>query len=345
MQRAMRILVVEDDPSTAGLLALWLTKAGFVVEVDHSAEEATNRLNSGQRWDLVVADIHLPLRSGLELVKRIHIRFPFLPFLLITAERNTEIASAALGSGALGFLLKPFDRVGLLDRVEEVRAWVKLRRRVLVTSAYASDPPTGCGGTILKYAAAGHQVMILPLIRTANHDTRAEGEAEAAAHALGAVLSCSPMWESGLITRARLARSIEDVVGEFQPDVVLAPTGADMQTVRRLVHEAAVYGARNVRNLLCYQSPTSSSAFCPTLFVDTEAEFSGKQNAMACFRGTPPQIANQSPAQWGHIPLSRSSEVFQVVRLESSARGEMPYLPGKRRAVPETIPAPVLELG
>lgn len=37
MQRAMRILVVEDDPSTAGLLALWLTKAGFVVEVDHSA--------------------------------------------------------------------------------------------------------------------------------------------------------------------------------------------------------------------------------------------------------------------------------------------------------------------
>ncbi len=342
MPRATRILVVEDDPSTAGLISLWLENAGFVVEVDHSAEEATNRLYSGQRWDMVVADIHLPLRSGLDLVQRIHLRFPFLPFLLITAERNTDTASAAVGSGALGFLLKPFNRQGLLERVEEVRSWVQQRRKILVTGAFASDPSVGCGGTILKYTAAGHQVMIMPLIRAANHDSRAEVEAEAAAQALGAVLSCSPLWESGMITRARLASSIEEVIGEFQPDVVLAPTGAELHTARRLVHEATVYGARSVRNLLCYQSPTSSTAFCPTLFLDTEAESSEKQLAISCFHGTPPQISRQSPAHWGHALRSRSAEAFQVIRLESSALGDMPYLPRKLRAVPTTSPGPEL---
>ncbi len=343
MAKAMRVLVVEDDPSTAGLLSLWLEKAGYVVEVDHSAEEATNRLYSGQRWDLVLADINLPMRSGLELVQRIHLRFPFLPFLLITAERNTETASAAVSSGALGFLLKPFDRAGLLDRLEELRVWVQQRRKILVTGAFAADAPVGCGGTILKYASAGHQVMILPLIRGANHDSRADGEAESAASALGAALSCSPLWDGGMITRARLASSIEEVVGEFQPDVVLAPSAAELHTSRRLVHEATIYGARKVRNLLCYQSPTSSTAFCPTLFMETEAEFSEKQRSISCFRGSPPQISKQSLAHWGHSPQSRATEAFQVVRLETAAMGDMPYLPRKVRAAPTTSPGPELE--
>jgi LmbE family N-acetylglucosaminyl deacetylase len=186
--------------------------------------------------------------------------------------------------------------------------------------------------------------MIMPMIRALRQDSRDEAEAEAAALALGAVLSCSPLWEAGMVTRSRLAGSIEDVVNEFQPDVVLAPTGAEMQTARRMVHEATVYGARKVRNLLCYQTPTSTTAFCPTLFLDIDAELEDKQRSIGCFRGTPPQLARHNAVHWGHSPQSRSSEAFQVLRLESAAMGEVPYLPRKLRAAATTSPGPELEL-
>jgi two-component system NtrC family sensor kinase len=114
--RAGAILIVEDDPSVAGVLRELLEQLGYSVTVAGSGLEALERLDSGRVFDLVLTDVVMlgPV-NGLELARTVVARHPRVPVIVMTGYA-AEIARIA-GEG-FTVLTKPFDLATLADAVE-----------------------------------------------------------------------------------------------------------------------------------------------------------------------------------------------------------------------------------
>ena len=112
----MRILVVEDERSIADLLREGLESEGYSVACAHDGEEG-ERLALAGGFDLVLLDVMLPKRSGLEVLSAIRTREPELAVILLTARGEIEDKVAGLDLGADDYITKPFSFEELTARV------------------------------------------------------------------------------------------------------------------------------------------------------------------------------------------------------------------------------------
>jgi two-component system, NtrC family, sensor kinase len=119
------ILVVEDDPHIATLIAILLEDAGYAVIAADTGLVGLERVKA-QALDLVVLDWVLPDLQGVYLCRMIkeHTSHTFLPVLMLTARGETADRVAGLDAGADDYLIKPFDTEELLARV---RALLRIR--------------------------------------------------------------------------------------------------------------------------------------------------------------------------------------------------------------------------
>ncbi len=115
------LLLVDDERLVLATLSQGLSKAGYAVSTAESVDEAEAWLASGERPDLVILDVRMPGRSGLELAERLH-AFDHIPFLLLTAFSDQEIVEQAAACGALGYLVKPVDTMQLIPAIEAALA-------------------------------------------------------------------------------------------------------------------------------------------------------------------------------------------------------------------------------
>jgi DNA-binding response OmpR family regulator len=113
----MRILVIEDQKKVAQALLEGLQRNGFAVSVSFDGEEGFFLLNSEQ-FDLVILDLNLPKRDGIEILKAIRQKGIALPVLILTARDSVEDRVTGLESGADDYLVKPFAFPELLARVQ-----------------------------------------------------------------------------------------------------------------------------------------------------------------------------------------------------------------------------------
>ena len=111
-----RILLIEDDASTASSLEKVLRGEGYEVDTAGRGDEGLQRA-LGDRYAVVLTDLRLPGLTGLELVAQLHAAKPKLPIILMTAHGTTETAIEATKLGACDYLLKPFEADELLDLV------------------------------------------------------------------------------------------------------------------------------------------------------------------------------------------------------------------------------------
>ena len=148
-----RVLVVEDEPDIAALIAYQLTREGFRVETIGNGTEALVAIDK-EAPDLVVLDRMLPGLSGDEVIQRLRDDPETLsiPVLMLTAKREQEDRIEGLELGADDYLTKPFSPRELVLRVQAV-----LRR--------AQDAGTASGGRVLRAGPlrmdlASHRVLL-----------------------------------------------------------------------------------------------------------------------------------------------------------------------------------------
>ena len=102
------ILIVEDDAVMRESLRDWLTDSGYQVETAEDGEEALKTI-AVQDFDLLIIDLKLPGKDGLEVLREARAKSPQLKGIIITAYPSVETAVEAMKEGAVDYLPRPFE--------------------------------------------------------------------------------------------------------------------------------------------------------------------------------------------------------------------------------------------
>jgi FixJ family two-component response regulator len=117
--RAARVVFVDDEPRVCAVVRKTLHRAGVNVECFHCANDCLAHL-AGQPCDLLITDVKMPGKDGIELLREVKERLPWLPVLLVTGYGEVPLAVRALHAGAADLVEKPLDRAAFLQTVEQL---------------------------------------------------------------------------------------------------------------------------------------------------------------------------------------------------------------------------------
>ncbi len=113
------VLVVDDDRSFVVACAILLRDAGFTALEAFSAEQALE-LMQRSKVDLVVMDVYMPQKSGIDLLAQIRANKLYLPIILISSNHSNDTVQKGIGVGANLFVPKPFDPEYLLQCIRDL---------------------------------------------------------------------------------------------------------------------------------------------------------------------------------------------------------------------------------
>ena len=130
----LKILVVDDDVATVKLVQKILETEGYVSEGVNSAEAAIQMI-AEKKFHIVISDIILPGKDGLELLADIKKRDPLIQVMMLTGELTVDRSLQALERGAADFILKPIDTNELIILVRICEAKI-IRWWGIVRTAY-----------------------------------------------------------------------------------------------------------------------------------------------------------------------------------------------------------------
>ncbi len=121
-----RVLVIDDDESYRMVLR------GFIEENGHTALEAENadvgtKVFLEEKIDLVISDLMMPNKSGLDLLRELRVIQPKVLFIMVTGYPTVDTATAAIKEGAYDFLVKPVDMNQLAAVMKRALSTIELR--------------------------------------------------------------------------------------------------------------------------------------------------------------------------------------------------------------------------
>ena len=131
MGSAMRILLVEDERSAARMIAKGLREHGNAVDMAGDGAAAVDQA-AAVTYDVVILDLMLPMKSGLDVCRELRSKGDSVPVLMLTARDAVDDRIAGFDAGADDYLTKPFHFRELLARVRAMA-----RRRALPLAARA----------------------------------------------------------------------------------------------------------------------------------------------------------------------------------------------------------------
>lgn len=148
-----RILVVDDEDSVRESAGYTLEQEGFEVVLAASGEEAEERLGEGE-FDLLVLDIMMPGKSGLEVCREVR-QTSAVPIILLTAKDSEADKVEGLESGADDYVTKPFSLRELTGRIR-----AQLRRRELDRNSDPGKAPAKLTAGPVEIDLARHSVSV-----------------------------------------------------------------------------------------------------------------------------------------------------------------------------------------
>jgi len=323
-----QVLFVEDDELFAAV-AMEIIGPLAAIRWVTSAEQALDALNT-EDWDLVIADVNLPGRSGIELARESKRVCPLASTLILTVSANLDTAVGALRSGADDFLTKPVDGPALTESVLTLIAVArdrksKQRQVVLAIGAHPDDVEIGCGGTLVRHSALGDSVNVLTVTGGEHGGVVAERarESQRAAALMQARLFLAELADTRVDVSdgGVVIGAIERVIAETRPTIVYTHSSHDVHQDHRNVHEATRVAARSVPHVYCYQAPSTDVNFHPTRFVgiddwiDRKIEVIGAYSSQVKTRRYLQEDMLRATARyWSRFASSSYAEPLEVMR-------------------------------
>lgn len=195
------ILVIDDEPVVRGLVVEILESAGYTVATADRADDALELLET-EEHDLVLSDIVMPGLSGVDLLRRVRVRRPNLPVVLVTGAGTYDLLGEALLEGADAILLKPFAHAELERIVAAVFTRVDERERDYRVRFLRELEEPGRPEPEERVPASGTRVRHSVLLVEDDRD-----HAELAAHALERALPGATVIRApDVATAAKLSR-------------------------------------------------------------------------------------------------------------------------------------------
>jgi len=132
----MRVLLVEDEPNAAHVLAKGLREHAYAVDVAGDGDTAIFQAGTTD-YDAVILDIMLPVRDGFAVCRTIRRAGSAVPILMLTAREAVDARIEGLDAGADDYLVKPFDFGELLARL---RALIRRGRQPILPERLTLGP-------------------------------------------------------------------------------------------------------------------------------------------------------------------------------------------------------------
>ncbi len=203
----MRILVVEDEPSAATVLAKGLREHAYAVDVAADGDAALEQVSIND-YDLILLDVLLPHTSGLDVCRRLRADGAAVPILMLTARGGLEQRVEGLDAGADDYLPKPYHFPELLARIRAL-----LRRGPALASAILAIEDLAIDTRARSAERAGRQIQLTSkefalLEYLARRQGQVVGRAEIAEHVWDD--SFDPMSNLIEVYIQRLRRKVDD---------------------------------------------------------------------------------------------------------------------------------------
>ena len=115
----MRVLLVEDDPTTSKSIEMMLSSAGMVLDVTDLGEDGLE-IGKLYDYDIIVLDLMLPDIDGYEVLRRLRSAKVETPVLILSGLTESEQKVKGLGTGADDYLTKPFNKNELVARIHAI---------------------------------------------------------------------------------------------------------------------------------------------------------------------------------------------------------------------------------
>ena len=196
--------------------------------------------------------------------------------------------------------------------------------KILALGCHPDDIEFGCGGTLIKYADAGHEVYLMVLTEgQAGGETatrRAEQEAAAA------LLGCKELFWGGyrdteLPLSRELIQRLEEVIDEIQPAFIFVHYGDDTHQDHRTLAKGTLTATRYTRNVLFYEGPTTQN-FTPTVFVAVSESMARKIESLEAHAS---QVEKTNIGDLNIIELAEAASLFRGTQARiKHAEGFMP---------------------
>lgn len=126
-----KILVVDDERRMCIVIKAGLEVDGHQIDLAFDGNEAMKKISSNQ-YDIVITDLKMPGKSGLEILEEVKKRNPVTEVILMTAYATTQTAIEAMKKGAYDYVLKPFEMTEVRIKVNQI-----IERNHLVSENYA----------------------------------------------------------------------------------------------------------------------------------------------------------------------------------------------------------------
>ncbi|GAA1754754.1 PIG-L deacetylase family protein [Kocuria aegyptia] len=207
------------------------------------------------------------------------------------------------------------------------------RRRVLAVGAHPDDLELACGATLAKLVDTGHEVrgLVMSSGEVGGNAGLRPAEAQRGASFLGLNgLRVHDFPDTKLETVSNdMVRAIEAAIREFEPDVIFTHSAHDQHQDHYAVHQATLRAARAHHSILCFESPSVTRDFDPSVFVDIDGYVDVKVEAVLSHRDqagkpymTPGRVRGMAAFR-GAQAKNTNAEAFEPVRLLGSAIGDL----------------------
>ena len=160
----MRVLIAEDEVSTAKALKVLLEKSKFSVDIVHNGLDAWSYIEAGS-YEVIVLDIMMPGMNGIEVLTKMRKAGNKTPVMMLTAKAEVEDRVAGLEAGADDYLPKPFATTELIARVKALgrrsEAYSEVEQKVGNLTLDANRYEMRAGKNSVKLTNKEYQLMEL----------------------------------------------------------------------------------------------------------------------------------------------------------------------------------------